>query len=97
MVLTLLRVTCRADRERGAQAEGTVVDDLPPGMTLGETLTDIEASIGGEDHYVIPMTDGYRVRRPDESDAATAAGIPSTPIPGAATPGGTPAMTVEGR
>jgi hypothetical protein len=66
-------------------------------MTLGETLTDIDASIGGEDHYVISMTDGHRVLRPDESDAATAAGIPSTPIPGAATPGGTPAMTVEGR
>jgi hypothetical protein len=66
-------------------------------MTSGETLTNIAAGIGGVDHYVISMTDGYLVRRPAESDAATAAGIPRTQIPGAATPGGTPAMNVEGR
>jgi hypothetical protein len=66
-------------------------------MTLAEALTNIEARIGEEDRYVSSMKDGYLVRRLAESDAATAAGIPSTQIPDAATPGGTPAMNVEGR
>jgi transposase-like protein len=58
------------DRLRRAQAEGTPVDDLPPGMTLAEALTKIEARIADEDRYVISMKDGYLVRNPAEMETA---------------------------
>jgi hypothetical protein len=53
-----------------ARAQGTFVDDLPPGMTLEEAIGKIEARIAEEDRYVIINDDGYLVRYVPEADAA---------------------------
>jgi hypothetical protein len=46
-----------------ARDSGDPVADLPPGMTLEETLTDVRARIAEHDRYVIELVDGYLSRR----------------------------------
>lgn len=49
------------DRLVQARADGTPVDDLPPGMTLEEALATVEARIAEHDGYVYSLKDGYLV------------------------------------
>jgi hypothetical protein len=46
-----------------ARDAGEAVNDLPPGMTLEETLADVCARIAEHDRYVIVLVDGYLTRR----------------------------------
>jgi hypothetical protein len=66
-ILEYMELTAVRDRLVQSRAEGTPVEDFPPGMTLEEALKKIEALIAEHDEYVIDKQDGYLVRyRPAE-------------------------------
>ena len=60
-----------------AKAEGTPMEDLPPGMTLDEAIEKIKAQIAEEDRYVVTMEDGYLTRTSAESDVGGQSGTPA--------------------
>jgi Transposase zinc-ribbon domain/Phage integrase, N-terminal SAM-like domain len=72
-IIRYAEMTAIRDRLHRARAEGTGVDDLPPGMTLDEAIARIEERIGDDDHYVFTVEDGllvrYRVDSPEDLDA----------------------------
>jgi predicted RNA-binding Zn-ribbon protein involved in translation (DUF1610 family) len=51
-----------------AKADGFHAPGLPPGMTVDEALTDIEARIAVHDRYVITVEDGYLISQLADSD-----------------------------
>jgi hypothetical protein len=66
-------LTAIRDRLHRARAEGTAVDDLPPGMTLDEAIARIEQRIAEEDRYVLTVEDGILTRHRIDSPEDLAA------------------------
>ncbi|WP_422927473.1 hypothetical protein [Singulisphaera sp. PoT] len=55
-------MACR-DILMAARNGGTIVSDLPPGMTLDEAVDCVDAQIADHDRYLIEHKDGYLSRR----------------------------------